>query len=428
MRGVPAGGGVVSTLPSNFKTIYGDYSRPHPVTLTSATPLEEGNDIKTMRKSLSCVASAKWGFTLIELLVVIVIIGIIASLTFVALNGVRAKARDTKRIADIRNLQSALDIYKSDNDEMYPQYATSGTALVGPSGQTYMAKIPTAPTNTGLDVYTYTSTADNTSYSIGYYLSSPIESGGPSGTVAATPGNNAISVCLPQCTGLSCGNDGCGGSCGTCSAGLSCTAGACVFTCGSSTVTDVDGNTYNTVAIGSQCWFKENLKTTQYKNSTPITNVTVAATWLANTTGAYSWYNNDSATYKDLYGALYNWYAVNNAAGLCPTGWHVPTTAQYNTMFSSAGVTANTGAKLKAVSPVWDGSNTSGFNGIPAGTRGYSANFSSAGSSGTAWFWQSSGGSGFGKLTQLNSGSTTNAYTSGNDSADYGHSVRCLKD
>ena len=82
--------------------------------------------------------------------------------------------------------------------------------------------------------------------------------------------------------------------------------------CPTSTVTDVDGNVYHTVAIGSQCWMKENLATTKYNDGTPIPNVTDNAAWVALATSAYSWYNNDAATNKATYGALYNWFAVDN--------------------------------------------------------------------------------------------------------------------
>ncbi len=88
------------------------------------------------------------------------------------------------------------------------------------------------------------------------------------------------------------------------------------------TVTDVDDNVYNTVLIGSQCWMAKNLKTTTYNNNTPIPNVTEIGDWLSLTTGAYVWQSND-ISWKDLYGALYNWYAIDDPAGLCPTGWHV---------------------------------------------------------------------------------------------------------
>ncbi len=80
---------------------------------------------------------------------------------------------------------------------------------------------------------------------------------------------------------------------------------------GYATVTDIDGNAYNTVTIGNQVWMAENLKTTTYNDGTPIPLVIDGATWGALTTPAYCWYNNDEATNKELYGALYNWYTVN---------------------------------------------------------------------------------------------------------------------
>ena len=97
---------------------------------------------------------------------------------------------------------------------------------------------------------------------------------------------------------------------------------------GISTVTDIDGNIYNTVLIGDQCWMKENLKTTQYRDGTPIENPTNNADWMSDTNSAYAWYDND-ISWKDSYGALYNWNAVNNANGLCPIGWHVPSDAEW---------------------------------------------------------------------------------------------------
>ncbi len=101
------------------------------------------------------------------------------------------------------------------------------------------------------------------------------------------------------------------------------------FTCGTSTLTDVDGNVYNTVLIGNQCWMKENLKTTKYRNNTPIEYPgSNNSAWQNNTTGAYAWSEND-ISWKDSYGALYNWHAVNNSNGLCPSGWHVPSDAEW---------------------------------------------------------------------------------------------------
>lgn len=94
-------------------------------------------------------------------------------------------------------------------------------------------------------------------------------------------------------------------------------------------VTDIDGNVYQTVRIGSQCWMKENLKTTRYRDGTAINYPgSGSAAWTGDTVGAYSWVFNDTA-YKHIYGALYNWYAVDNHSGLCPPGWHVPTDEEW---------------------------------------------------------------------------------------------------
>ena len=93
-------------------------------------------------------------------------------------------------------------------------------------------------------------------------------------------------------------------------------------------VTDIEENIYKIVKIGDQIWLAENLKTTKYQDGTAIPNVAVAATWEGLTTGAYCWYNNNETDNKKTYGALYNWYAINTGK-LCPTGWHVPSDAEW---------------------------------------------------------------------------------------------------
>jgi hypothetical protein len=87
------------------------------------------------------------------------------------------------------------------------------------------------------------------------------------------------------------------------------------------TMTDIDGNTYKTVTIGTQTWMAENLKVTKYNDGTAIPNVTDETAWSSLTTGAYCNYNNDPSKVA-TYGRLYNWHAVNTGK-LCPTGWHV---------------------------------------------------------------------------------------------------------
>ena len=158
-------------------------------------------------------------------------------------------------------------------------------------------------------------------------------------------------------------------------------------------VTDADGNVYSTVVIGNQEWMAENLKTTRYNDGTPIPNVTDNSEWINLTTGAYAWYDNNEATYKNAYGALYNWYAVNTGK-LCPTGWHVPTDAEWETLINYAG---GGGGKLKStrtepeVHPRWKSPNTGatdeyGFSALPGGYRSINhGHFNDVGSSGSWW-------------------------------------------
>ena len=95
-------------------------------------------------------------------------------------------------------------------------------------------------------------------------------------------------------------------------------------------VKDGDGNTYSTVTIGTQIWLGENLKTTKYNDKTEIPLVTDDTEWEGLTTPGYCWYNNNSS-YKNTYGALYNWYAVNTGK-LCPSGWHVPSNTEWTAL------------------------------------------------------------------------------------------------
>ncbi len=160
------------------------------------------------------------------------------------------------------------------------------------------------------------------------------------------------------------------------------------------TVSDNDGNTYNTVKIGNQWWMAENLKTTKYNDNSSIPNLTADAAWIAENgttghNGAYCWLYNDGTTYKPLYGALYNWFAVNTGK-LCPTGWHVPSDEEYQTLELFLGMSpgrygtvgawsdrgTDQGTQMKSTTG-WDvspnnginGTNTSGFSGRPGGYR-----------------------------------------------------------
>ena len=147
------------------------------------------------------------------------------------------------------------------------------------------------------------------------------------------------------------------------------------------TITDADGNVYSTVIIGNQEWLGENLKTTKYNDGTSIPQVTDAAGWSSLSTPGLCWYNNDQLIYGDAYGALYNWFAVETG-NLCPTGWHVPSDAEWTELTDFLGGEAIAGQKLKETgSTYWNasgypGTNESGFSARGAGLRSHlSASF-----------------------------------------------------
>ncbi len=135
-----------------------------------------------------------------------------------------------------------------------------------------------------------------------------------------------------------------GGNC-TDSAAKTLTVTAPVVTCSSATISDVQGNTYNTVQIGTQCWMKENLRTTQNPDGSPIAKGPVVhegGGW-RNDQKFYSCPPNLAGNGEDCAaatskGMLYQWSAAMNgsttagAQGICPTGWHVPTHEEWTTL------------------------------------------------------------------------------------------------
>jgi len=136
---------------------------------------------------------------------------------------------------------------------------------------------------------------------------------------------------------------------------------------------DIDGNVYHTVIIGTQTWMVENLKTTKYNDGISIPYVTDNGAWISLTTPAYCWYNNE-ASYKTQYGSLYNWYAVNTGK-LAPTGWHVPSNAEWTTLTNYLGGENLAGFKIKESgtthwkSPNEGATNETGFTALPGGYR-----------------------------------------------------------
>ena len=194
-------------------------------------------------------------------------------------------------------------------------------------------------------------------------------------------------------------------------------------------VTDIDGNVYNTVTIGTQVWMKENLKVTKYRNGDAIGTTTSDIS--SETSPKYQWaYNGDEGNVA-TYGRLYTWYAATDSRGLCPTGWHLPTDTEWTTLTDYLGGGSVAGGKMKEAgtthwsSPNTSADNSSGFTALPGGYRYYFGPFGNIGSYGYWW-----------SATEYN---TTSAwyrglyYGTSDAHRDYyykdnGFSVRCVRD
>jgi uncharacterized protein (TIGR02145 family) len=198
----------------------------------------------------------------------------------------------------------------------------------------------------------------------------------------------------------------------------------------SATITDLDGNVYHTVTIGTQVWMIENLKTTKYNDGTSILLVTDDKVWSDLITPGYCWYNNDKVN-KTTYGALYNWYTVNTNK-LCPIGWHVPTDAEWTTLITYFGGEIVSGGKLKETGTAhWNspntGTNECGFTALPGGCRFivFVGTFISIGDYG--YWWSSTEHNSIYAWCRYMYFSDSEVGRS-HDSKQDGYSVRCVKD
>jgi len=223
--------------------------------------------------------------------------------------------------------------------------------------------------------------------------------------------------------------------------------GSCVYSNGSpvcdyQTAIYFDGYTYDLVAIGDQCWFAENLRTEHYANGDAIPANLSDGEWSTTTSGAVAVYGEDEGCNHDSpdgdacdpvwslneYGRLYNYYAVDDARGLCPSGWHVPTDGEWTVLTDFLGGSSVAGAEMKTTYGWFgggNGTNSSGFSGLPGGVRSSNGNFWGAGSQG---YWWSSSLSGSYAWTRNLLSSSSNVYRDDDRHGQYGFSVRCLKD
>ncbi len=309
------------------------------------------------------------GFTLIELLVVIAIIGILSTLAIVALGSARQKARDSKRVSDLNQIGKALELYYTNNNT-YPSIITAGQAI-SDGTTTYLSTVPSNPTSRT------DGGCPNQDYQYQY--------------ITAT-NTYVVSGCL-------------GGATGAFSAGpIGYNTGSGLLNCGGSLV-DADGNTYRTVQLGTQCWMAENLRTGTMTTGHPSNNGVI-----------------EKACYDDTAGncltdgGLYEWdeamqySSTPGAQGICPVGWHIPTTTETSILgtllMTSGSCDASRGSygclgaadKLK-IAGKCNGRTpcaTTGFGMLMVGNRAidgttFASGPSSGGTEGTLWTSTSSG-------------------------------------
>ncbi len=424
------------------------------------------------------MTKSKKAFTLIELLVVIAIIGILATISIVSLTNARAKSRDAKRAGDMKQVQTALELFFNDKGR-YPSASEWDTNQIFSTStgatSTYMQIIPSAPTpadgrcTSDQNSISYIPTSDGASYSISFCL------GGNTGTLASGPkcltpggvldvdcsGATAASFTLTYEAGangslvgdspqtVNSGDDGSAvlavadfgyhfvnwSDASTANprtdtsvlANISVTANFAVDICGGVATVSYEGQVYNTIAIGTQCWFKENLNVgTRIDASNNQTDNSIVEKYCYN----------DSSSICDTDGGLYQWNeamqysTVEGAQGICPTGWHIPTDAEQNTLDQYLTVSPNTcnasrdgswacataGATLQ---------NSAGFNIILTGnSQTDSWYFGSRGSGAQIWSSSMDGSDAWDRRFSLNSDVVGRHR---HNRGYYGFSVRCIQ-
>jgi len=197
------------------------------------------------------------------------------------------------------------------------------------------------------------------------------------------------------------------------------------FVCGTNSVT-YDGHVYPTISIGTQCWFQENLRTTIYRNGDAIPAGLSNALWSAANSGAQTIYGeggSNEAANLAAYGRLYNGYAVTDSRGVCPAGWHVSNDGDWSTLEAHVGGSSVAATELMSPSPIWNGTNSSGFSAVSGGFRD-----SNGGPSGVGvynFIWTSTAGLG-GIVTRVIYGAPDVSRQI--FSANFGFSIRCIKD
>ena len=205
---------------------------------------------------------------------------------------------------------------------------------------------------------------------------------------------------------------------------------------------EYQGYDYETVQIGGQCWFAENLRSSEYRSGVSIPTDLSDSEWSAATSGAAAVYGSgpscldyspdgdacDEAWSLNEYGRLYNWFAVDDPRGLCPNGWHVPSNSDWSDLIGLLGGEAIAGQHLKSEYG-WNGggqgTNSSGFSGLPAGDRSIIGFYDFAGHTTGWWTSTADGASAWARGLSY---AVPSSYQNSSSNPRIGFSVRCLKD
>lgn len=195
-------------------------------------------------------------------------------------------------------------------------------------------------------------------------------------------------------------------------------------------ITDQEGNKYPTIIILGKRWMAENLRTSIYRDGSPITNAKTQTEWSSQVIGA--WCNYDNLVINDkVYGKLYNWYTTTGIKDLCPAGWKVPSDTDWENLIGYLGDVSKAGLKMRTTgTSLWTmpnegATNSSGFSGVPGGNRGDFGAFSFKGDA--AFFWTSTEfNANYSRFRSLNGNLPT--VTDGYDRKKIGMSVRCIEE
>lgn len=198
------------------------------------------------------------------------------------------------------------------------------------------------------------------------------------------------------------------------------------------TVTDIDGNVYHGITIGTQVWLKENLAVTRFRNGDPIpTTNPVNLDITSQNNPVYQWIVGANESNAATYGRLYTWYAATDSRGICPEGWHIPTLEEWNTLFDYLG--ENEAAKMKETGKEhWYATselvtNSSGFTALPGDYRKRDGTY--MGTPGfRAYFWSSTSTSSPGSAWHIDFDYALPTVQVPGAFKDHGLSIRCIKD